>query len=32
MHIAGEQQIVDILTKALDLMTFLKHHKSIMGW
>jgi hypothetical protein len=32
MHIAGEQQIADFFTKALDLMTFLKHHKSIMGW
>jgi hypothetical protein len=32
MHIAGEQQIANIFTKALDLMTFLKHRKSIMGW
>jgi hypothetical protein len=32
MHIAGEQQIADIFTKALDLMTCLKHCKSIMGW
>jgi len=32
MHIAGEQQIAIIFTKALDLMTFLKHRKSIMGW
>jgi hypothetical protein len=29
-HIAGEHQIADIFTKALDLMTFLKHRKSIM--
>jgi hypothetical protein len=32
MHIAGEQQRADIFTKALNLMTFFKHRKSIMGW
>jgi hypothetical protein len=31
-HIAGEQQMADILTKALEVVTFLKHHKKMMGW
>jgi hypothetical protein len=31
-HIAGERQIADILTKALDVVTFLKHRKKMMGW
>jgi hypothetical protein len=31
-HIAGERQIADILTKALEVVTFLKHRKKMMGW
>jgi hypothetical protein len=31
-HIAGEQQMADILTKALEVVTFLKHRKKMMGW
>jgi hypothetical protein len=31
-HIAGERQMADILTKALEVVTFLKHCKKMMGW
>ncbi len=31
-HIAGERQMADILTKALEVVTFLKHRKKMMGW
>jgi hypothetical protein len=31
-RIAGELQMTDILTKALEVVTFLKHRKKIMGW
>jgi hypothetical protein len=31
-HIAGELQMADILTKALEVVTFQKNWKKIMGW
>jgi hypothetical protein len=31
-HIAGEHQMADILTKALEAITFQRHRKKIMGW
>jgi hypothetical protein len=31
-HIAGERQIADMLTKALEMLTFQKHRKKMMGW
>jgi hypothetical protein len=31
-HIPGEDQLADIFTKPLDVMTFVKHRNSIMGW
>jgi hypothetical protein len=31
-HIAGNLQMADILTKALEVLTFQKHRKKIMGW
>jgi hypothetical protein len=31
-HIAGTEQAADIFTKALDLLSFHKHRKKIMGW
>jgi hypothetical protein len=31
-HIPGEDQLADIFTKPLDVMTFVKHCNSIMGW
>jgi hypothetical protein len=31
-HIAGSEQAADIFTKALDLLSFHKHRKKIMGW
>jgi hypothetical protein len=31
-NIPGEDQLADIFTKPLDVMTFIKHCNSIMGW
>jgi hypothetical protein len=31
-HIAGALQVADILTKSLEVMTFQKHRRKIMGW
>jgi hypothetical protein len=31
-HIAGEHQMADILTKALEVITFQRHRKKMMGW
>jgi hypothetical protein len=31
-HIAGEHQIADILPKALEVITFLRHRKKMIGW
>ncbi len=31
-NIPGEDQLADIFTKPLDVMTFVKHRNSIMGW
>ncbi len=31
-YISGELQIADILTKALEVVTFQKHRRKIMGW
>jgi hypothetical protein len=31
-HTLGEDQLADIFTKPLDVMTFVKHCSSIMGW
>jgi hypothetical protein len=32
LHIAGEQQIADVLTKPLEEASFTKHRKKITGW
>jgi hypothetical protein len=32
IHVAGTEQVADIFTKALDLLTFQKHRRRIMGW
>ncbi len=32
VHVAGTEQVADIFTKALDLLTFQKHRRRIMGW
>jgi hypothetical protein len=31
-HIAGEEQLADVLTKALEFTTFARHRREIMGW
>jgi hypothetical protein len=31
-HIAGEMQVADILMKSLEVMTFQRHRRKIMGW
>jgi hypothetical protein len=32
LHVSGANQAADIFTKALDLLSFHKHRKRIMGW